>query len=134
MRILVTGGAGFIGFHATLALLERGHSVTAVDALNTYYDPALKQDRLAEIGSRPAYRFVKGDIADSGTLPAVAGAERFDVMLHLAAQAGVRYAITNPNAYTQSNLVGQANVLEFARHHQDLKHLVYASSSSVYGN
>ncbi|MGZ5936408.1 MAG: NAD-dependent epimerase/dehydratase family protein [Rhizomicrobium sp.] len=134
MRVLVTGGAGFIGFHATLALLAAGHAVTAVDEINSYYDPALKQRRLAEIGERASYRFVKADIAEDGALAAVTGAEKFDVILHLAAQAGVRYAITNPRAYTHANLVGHANVLEFARHHEGLKHLVYASSSSVYGN
>ncbi len=134
MRVLVTGGAGFIGFHATLALLAAGHAVTAVDEINSYYDPALKERRLAQIGERAAYRFVKADIAEDGALAAVTGAERFDVILHLAAQAGVRYAITNPGAYTHANLVGHANVLEFARHHEGLKHLVYASSSSVYGN
>jgi UDP-glucuronate 4-epimerase len=134
MRVLVTGGAGFIGFHATKALLSAGHSVTAVDELNSYYDPTLKQRRLAEIGERGAFRFVKADIAQDGALAAAAGAERFDVILHLAAQAGVRYAVTNPGAYTHANLVGHAAVLEFARHHDGLQHLVYASSSSVYGN
>ena len=134
MRVLVTGGAGFIGFHATKALLSAGHSVTAVDEINSYYDPALKQRRLAEIGERGAFRFVRADIAQEGALAAAAGAEHFDVILHLAAQAGVRYAVTNPGAYTHANLVGHAAVLEFARHHDGLQHLVYASSSSVYGN
>lgn len=134
MRILLTGGAGFIGFHATRALLARGHAVTAVDEINAYYDPALKRARLAEIGNVPAYRFVTCDIAAPGALDAAAAGEQFDVVLHLAAQAGVRYAVTNPAAYTHANLVGHAAVLEFARHHAGLKHLVYASSSSVYGN
>lgn len=134
MRILVTGGAGFIGFHATMALLQSGHTVTAVDSLNAYYDPALKQGRLAEIGQHSTYRFIKADIAQDGELATVVGTERFDIILHLAAQAGVRYAVTNPGAYTKANLVGHANVLEFARHHDSLKHLIYASSSSVYGN
>jgi UDP-glucuronate 4-epimerase len=134
MRILLTGGAGFIGFHTTNALLRRGHDITAVDELNSYYDPALKLARLAEIGEHRQYRFQKADIGTDGALASVAGAERYDVVLHLAAQAGVRYAVTNPAAYTHSNLVAHANVLEFARNHQGLAHLVYASSSSVYGN
>jgi UDP-glucuronate 4-epimerase len=132
MRILVTGAAGFIGFHASRALLARGHAITALDELNDYYDPALKQARLAEIGQHAAFRFEKADIAAAGALSAAAHGERYDVILHLAAQAGVRYAVTNPAAYTHANLVGHANVLEFARHHAT--HLVYASSSSVYGN
>jgi UDP-glucuronate 4-epimerase len=134
MRILLTGGAGFIGFHATVALLGRGHAVTALDALNDYYDPALKRSRLAEIGRPSAYQFVQADIAEPDALAAATKGNRFDVILHLAAQAGVRYAVANPGAYTQSNLVGHANVLEFARHHDGLAHLIYASSSSVYGN
>ncbi|MBS0472169.1 MAG: NAD-dependent epimerase/dehydratase family protein [Proteobacteria bacterium] len=134
MRVLLTGGAGFIGFHATQALLARDHAVTAVDEVNAYYDPALKRARLAETGTSPAYRFVEADIAAPGALNAAAGGERYDVILHLAAQAGVRYAVTNPAAYTHANLVGHAAILEFARHHDRLKHLVYASSSSVYGN
>ena len=111
MRVLVTGGAGFIGFHATKALLSAGHSVTAVDEINSYYDPALKQRRLDEIGAHGAYRFVKADIAQEGALAETAGDEQFDVILHLAAQAGVRYAVTNPGAYTHANLVGHAAVL-----------------------
>ena len=134
MNILLTGGAGFIGFHATRALLARGHTVTAVDELNAYYDPALKRARLAEIGAAPGFRFVEADIAAPGALAAAAAGERYDAILHLAAQAGVRYALQDPGAYTRSNLVGHHNVLEFARHHEGLGHLVYASSSSVYGN
>jgi UDP-glucuronate 4-epimerase len=134
MRILLTGGAGFIGFHASLALLARGHAVTALDEINAYYDPALKQARLAEIGTPAHYRFIQTDLAAPGALDAAAAGERYDVILHLAAQAGVRYAVTNPGAYTHANLVGHAAVLEFARHHDGLQHLVYASSSSVYGN
>src|SRR5579871_2052094 len=134
MRILVTGGAGFIGFHATLALLAAGHSVTAIDELNAYYDPALKQGRLAKIGTSANFQFVQADIAEPGALATAAGSQRFDVILHLAAQAGVRYAVTNPDAYTRANVVGHAKVLEFARHHDGLKHLIYVSSSSVYGN
>jgi len=134
MNVLVTGGAGFIGFHATAALLARGHSITADDELNAYYDPALKKARLAGIGAPSGYRFVQADIAGNGALTKAAGGERFDVILHLAAQAGVRHALKDPAAYTRSNLVGHQNVLEFARGHSGLQHLVYASSSSVYGN
>jgi UDP-glucuronate 4-epimerase len=134
MNVLITGGAGFIGFHATRALLARGHATTALDELNNYYDPALKRARLAEIGTSSAYRFVQADIAAPGAVAGAAGGDRFDVILHLAAQAGVRYALKDPAAYTRSNLVGHQNVLEFARGHAGLKHLVYASSSSVYGN
>ena len=133
MNILLTGGAGFIGFHATKALLARGHAVTGLDELNAYYDPALKRARLSEIGTK-SYRFVQTDIAAPGAISEAAKDERYDVILHLAAQAGVRYALQDPAAYTRSNLVGHQNVLEFARNHPGLQHLVYASSSSVYGN
>lgn len=134
MNILLTGGAGFIGFHAAKALLIRGHRIVALDELNSYYDPALKRSRLDQIGVGPAFRFVETDIAAPEALARAAAGERFDVILHLAAQAGVRYALKDPNAYTRSNLVGHHNVLEFARHHEGLGHLIYASSSSVYGN
>ncbi|MDE2266313.1 MAG: NAD-dependent epimerase/dehydratase family protein [Alphaproteobacteria bacterium] len=134
MNIFLTGAAGFIGFHAATALLARGHSVTGVDVLNAYYDPALKQARLARLEGRNRFRFVKADIATDGALEAAAGGEHYDIILHLAAQAGVRYALKEPKAYTHSNLVGHHNVLEFARDHEGLQHLVYASSSSVYGN
>ncbi len=134
MRILLTGSAGFIGFHTSLALLAAGHTVTGIDEINAYYDPALKRARLEQIGSRSTFRFVQRDIAEPGALEAAAAGEHYDVVLHLAAQAGVRYAVTNPAAYTHANLVGHANVLEFARNHSGLRHLVYASSSSVYGN
>ena len=134
MRIFLTGGAGFIGFHAAKALLGRGHSVTAIDDLNPYYDPALKRARLKELEGRANFRFTFGDIAEPGALAKAAGAEHHDVILHLAAQAGVRYALTDPAAYTRANLVGHHNVLEFARGMRGLQQLVYASSSSVYGN
>ncbi|HEY1632461.1 MAG TPA: NAD-dependent epimerase/dehydratase family protein [Rhizomicrobium sp.] len=134
MRVLLTGSAGFIGYHATAALLDRGHTVTGVDSLNAYYDPALKKARLAQLDGRKGFRFVAGDLADEATLPRAAGHESYDVILHLAAQAGVRYALKDPGSYTRSNLVGHQNVLEFSRHHKGLAHLVYASSSSVYGN
>ncbi len=134
MRILLTGGAGFIGFHAVQALLGRGHEVVGIDELNSYYNPALKFARLAVLEGRPGWRFVKADIADADALALAAGGGRYDAILHLAAQAGVRYAVENPAAYTRSNLVGHQNILEFARRHEGLGHLVYASSSSVYGN
>lgn len=134
MRILLTGGAGFIGFHATKALLARGHDVAALDDLNPYYDPALKKARLVQLEGEHGYRFAETDIADAGALAAGAGSEGYDAILHLAAQAGVRYAAENPAAYTRSNLVGHQNMLEFARACEGLGHFVYASSSSVYGN
>ncbi|MGH6870077.1 MAG: NAD-dependent epimerase/dehydratase family protein [Rhizomicrobium sp.] len=134
MRILLTGSAGFIGYHAARALLDRGHAVVGVDDLNPYYAPALKEARLARLEGDKAFRFQKCDIAVPGALEAAARDERFDVILHLAAQAGVRYALKDPASYTRSNLVGHQNVLEFARHQDGLAHLVYASSSSVYGN
>jgi UDP-glucuronate 4-epimerase len=134
MRILLTGGAGFIGFHVTAALLDRGHEVTALDSLNAYYDPALKKARLGQLVARRGFRFAECDIADVGALNSAVGDERFDVILNLAAQAGVRYGLIEPASYTRSNLVGHQNILEFARHHRGLEHLVYASSSSVYGN
>ncbi len=134
MRVLLTGSAGFIGYHATRALLDRGHAVVGIDSLNSYYDPALKRARLKQLEGRNAYRFAQADIADPDALAQAAGTERYDVILHLAAQAGVRYALKDPASYTRSNLVGHQNVLEFARHHEGLTHLVYASSSSVYGN
>ncbi|MGD0864761.1 MAG: NAD-dependent epimerase/dehydratase family protein [Rhizomicrobium sp.] len=134
MRILLTGGAGFIGFHSAAALLAHGHKVVAIDNLNAYYSPTLKEARLAQLASRPGFRFANGDISDAAALDAAAGGESFDAMLHLAAQAGVRHALKDPASYTRSNLVGHQNVLEFARRHEGLAQLVYASSSSVYGN
>jgi len=134
MRIFLTGGAGFVGFHAAKALLGRGHIVTAMDDLNPYYDPALKRARLKDFEGEKNFRFAQGDIAEPGALTAAAGQEQYDLILHLAAQAGVRYALTDPAAYTRANLVGHHNVLEFARGMKGLAQLVYASSSSVYGN
>ena len=134
MRILLTGGAGFIGYHAAAALLARGHSIVSLDDLNAYYDPALKRARLAQLEGRAAFRFVVADLAQPGALAQAAEGMRFDAILHLAAQAGVRYALKDPAAYTRSNLIGHHNVLEFARNHDGVAHLVYASSSSVYGN
>jgi UDP-glucuronate 4-epimerase len=134
MKIFLTGGAGFIGFHAAETLLANGHAVTAIDDLNPYYDPMLKQARLRELSALKNFQFVEGDIAAPGALAAASGGESYDVILHLAAQAGVRYALKDPAAYTRANLVGHHNVLEFARAMPGLQHLVYASSSSVYGN
>jgi UDP-glucuronate 4-epimerase len=132
MQILLTGGAGFIGFHLAKALLPRGHGLTLLDDLNPYYPPALKKARLAELEKAGRFRFVQGDIADAAIFARLG--ESYDVIVHLAAQAGVRHALKDPASYTRSNLVGQQNVLEFARHHAGLQHLIYASSSSVYGN
>ena len=134
MRILVTGVAGFIGFHTAGALLQNGHEIRGIDSLNAYYDPRLKQARLEQLSTQPKFVFAAADIADAAALSRAAVGHSYDVILHLAAQAGVRHALADPNAYTQSNLVGQANVLELARHMKGLAHLVYASSSSVYGN
>jgi UDP-glucuronate 4-epimerase len=134
MRIFLTGVAGFIGSHAAASLLERGHTVTGVDSLNAYYEPALKQARLARLMGRTGFRFVEVDIADAAGLGRAAAGESYDVIVHLAAQAGVRYALDHPYTYTQSNLVGHHNMLELARHMKGLAQMIYASSSSVYGN
>ncbi|HEY1637378.1 MAG TPA: NAD-dependent epimerase/dehydratase family protein [Rhizomicrobium sp.] len=134
MRILLTGGAGFIGYHAASALLSSSHEITALDNLNSYYDPALKRARLAQLVRRSGFHFAECDIASAEELDAAAGNAPYDVILHLAAQAGVRYGLVNPASYTRSNLVGHQNVLEYARHRSKDAHLVYASSSSVYGN
>lgn len=132
MKILVTGAAGFIGMHTSERLLARGDQVVGLDNLNDYYDPRLKEDRLARLTPDPAFRFVKMDVADRAGMEALFAAEKFDRVIHLAAQAGVRYSLQNPHAYIDSNLVGFTNILEGCRHNQ-VKHLVYASSSSVYG-
>ena len=134
MKIFLTGVAGFIGSHVAQALLDKGHSVSGVDSLNAYYDPALKQARLARLKGRKGFGFVKADIADAGALARAAAGVSFEVIIHLAAQAGVRHALEDPSAYTQSNLVGHHNILELARNMKGLAHLIYASSSSVYGN
>ena len=147
MKILVTGTAGFIGFHLARRLLKDGHEVVGLDSINDYYDMRLKYDRLRETGIRevaieygkevksdkwPAYRFVKLDLTDEEGMESLLGREKFDAVVNLAAQAGVRYSLENPRAYIDSNIVGFLNVLEGCRHH-GVKHLVYASSSSVYG-
>jgi UDP-glucuronate 4-epimerase len=132
MKLLVTGAAGFIGFHTAARLLDRGDTVVGLDNLNTYYDPRLKQARLEQLASRPGFAFAKLDLADRDGVAKLFETERFDRVVNLAAQAGVRYSLTNPNAYVDSNLVGFVNVLEGCRH-TGVNHLVYASSSSVYG-
>ena len=135
MKVLVTGAAGFIGFHLTLALLERDDEVVGIDNLNDYYDPALKQLRLDEIAKHPKYsnfEFIKADISDRALMEQLFADNSFEVVVNLAAQAGVRYSLENPHAYVESNLVGFVNILEGCRHSK-VKHLVYASSSSVYG-
>ncbi len=132
MKILVTGAAGFIGMAACLRLLARGDAVVGVDNLNDYYDVNLKHSRLALLTPHTAFRFVQADVADRTAMEALFAAEQFDRVIHLAAQAGVRYSITNPHAYVESNLVGFNHILEGCRQHK-VQHLVYASSSSVYG-
>ncbi|MEO6359605.1 MAG: NAD-dependent epimerase/dehydratase family protein [Sphingomicrobium sp.] len=134
MKILVTGAAGFIGFSTALALLQRGDRVIGIDNLNDYYDPALKRARLERLEGQfgEAFTFHKLDFADAAALASTLDAADFDRIVHLGAQAGVRYSIQNPAAYVQSNLVGHCNMLELARQRQS-SHFVYASSSSVYG-
>ncbi|UXH79503.1 NAD-dependent epimerase [Roseateles amylovorans] len=132
MKVLVTGAAGFIGMHVSQILLARGDQVIGLDNLNDYYDPQLKQNRLARLTSHPAFQFVKLDVADREGMSALFAQHRFDRVVHLAAQAGVRYSLENPHAYIESNIVGFTNILEGCRHHR-VQHLVYASSSSVYG-
>ncbi len=129
---LVTGAAGFIGMHVAKRLLERGDAVVGLDNLNDYYDVSLKEARLAQLRPQPNFRFVKLDLADREGMKAFFEKEPFEIVIHLAAQAGVRYSLVNPNAYIDSNLVGFGNVLEGCRH-KKVEHLVYASSSSVYG-
>ena len=132
MHILLTGAAGFIGMHTAMRLLARGDTVTGIDNLNSYYDPALKQARLERLAALPGFRFERLDIADRAGMEALFARQPFDAVVHLAAQAGVRYSITHPHAYLESNLTGFGHVLEGCRT-QGVKHLVYASSSSVYG-
>lgn len=132
MKILLTGAAGFIGMATGQRLLARGDTVVGLDNLNDYYSVQLKRDRLAQLSPHPAFRFVQADVADRDAMAALFAAERFDRVVHLAAQAGVRHSLVNPQAYVDANLVGFLNVLEGCRHH-GVQHLVYASSSSVYG-
>jgi UDP-glucuronate 4-epimerase len=131
-RYLVTGAAGFIGNHTCLQLLQRGDEVIGLDNLNDYYDVRLKRDRLARIESHPQFRFVEMDVADRPGIARLFQEATFDIVIHLAAQAGVRYSLENPHSYVDSNLVGFMNILEGCRHAK-VKHLAYASSSSVYG-
>ena len=132
MQILVTGAAGFIGFHLCQRLLARGDAVLGLDNLNSYYDVSLKQARLAQLQPLPGFRFVQADLADRAAMEQLFSAETFNIVIHLAAQAGVRYSLENPHAYVDSNLTGFMSVLEGCRH-TGVKHLVFASSSSVYG-
>jgi len=132
MKVLVTGAAGFIGMHTSERLLARGDEVVGLDNLNDYYDPRLKESRLARLSPNPAFRFVRMDVADRAGMEQLFADEKFDRVIHLAAQAGVRYSLQNPHAYIDSNLVGFTNILEGCRHSK-VQHLVYASSSSVYG-
>ncbi|MBD0849833.1 NAD-dependent epimerase [Maribacter arenosus] len=149
MKILVTGAAGFIGFHTTLKLIANGHEVVGLDNINAYYDVGLKFGRLQELGVgkeqvekfdalvesekyKGRFKFVRMNLEDGDALSKLFNSQNFDVVCHLAAQAGVRYSLENPEAYIDSNVVGFLNLLECCRHHK-IKHLVYASSSSVYG-
>ncbi len=132
MKILLTGAAGFIGMSTALRLLERGDEVIGLDNLNDYYSVALKESRLGRLQSHPRFRFARLDVADRAGLTELFAAERPERVIHLAAQAGVRYSLQHPEAYVDSNLVGFVNILEGCRHH-GVQHLVYASSSSVYG-
>jgi UDP-glucuronate 4-epimerase len=131
--ILVTGAAGFIGYHVARRLLEGGRAVIGLDNLNAYYDPTIKDGRLSELAKFPGFRFVKLDLADRAGMAALFAEHRFAHVVHLAAQAGVRYSLIDPHAYIDSNLVGFTNILEGCRHN-GCRHLLYASSSSVYGS
>lgn len=130
--ILVTGAAGFIGYHVARRLLQDGHPVVGLDNLNTYYDPALKEARLAQLALYPAFSFVRMDLADREGMAALFRRNRFACVIHLGAQAGIRHSLVDPHSYIESNLVGFGNILEGCRHN-GCKHLLYASSSSVFG-
>ena len=132
MRLLVTGTAGFIGYHVAERLLARGDELVGLDVVNDYYDVALKEARLARLARHRGYRHERVDLADANAVARVFSEAAAERVIHLAAQAGVRYSLTNPDAYVRSNLVGFANILEGCRHH-GAQHLTYASSSSVYG-
>lgn len=132
MHVLVTGAAGFIGFHLSRRLAEAGHTVVGLDNLNDYYDVRLKEDRLTQLEGTRGFRFVRGDLADDAAMDTLFVAEGFTHVVNLAAQAGVRYSLKNPRSYIRSNMVGFGNVLEGCRHN-GVRHLVFASSSSVYG-
>ena len=130
--VLVTGAAGFVGFHVARRLLTGGGAVVALDNLNSYYDPELKKARLAELAAYPNFHFKQRDVADRQAIAALFAAYRFEAVIHLAAQVGVRYSLLDPHAYADANLIGFLNILEGCRH-TGCKHLIYASSSSVYG-
>ncbi|MEO1037755.1 MAG: NAD-dependent epimerase [Pseudomonadota bacterium] len=132
MKVLVTGAAGFIGYHTSEYLLARGDEVVGFDNVNDYYDPTLKEARLARLDGRQGFELVRADLADRVAVEETFKKHRIDRVVHLAAQAGVRYSIENPHAYIDSNIVGTLHILEGCRHHE-VEHLVYASSSSVYG-
>lgn len=132
MHILVTGAAGFIGYHLSEKLLARGDTVTGLDNLNDYYEVSLKEARLDRLNTQPAFTFVRADLQDRPAMEALFTQNSFDAVINLAAQAGVRYSLDNPHAYIDSNIVGFTHILECCRHHK-IGHLVYASSSSVYG-
>lgn len=135
MKVLVTGAAGFIGSFVSERLMDRGDEVVGIDNLNDYYDVSLKESRIQRLKDLPSsdkFRFVKLDVSDRANMEKLFATEKFDRVVHLAAQAGVRYSIENPHAYIESNIVGFMNILEGCRHHE-VEHLVYASSSSVYG-
>ena len=133
MSILVTGAAGFVGSSVAHKLLDRGEEVVGIDNLNDYYDPSLKTARLELLTARAGFTFHRGDIADEGAVTAATAGHRITKVVHLAAQAGVRYSLENPRAYVRSNLSGHLEILEFCRHSNTVEHCVYASSSSVYG-
>lgn len=133
MDILLTGTAGFIGFHAAQRFLADGHRVIGVDNLNDYYEPALKQARLTQLKRRSNFTFHALDLSEKGALEFALGETKISHILHLAAQPGVRYSLENPHSYIQSNVTGHLNVLEYARHSKTVEHVTYASSSSVYG-
>ena len=133
MKILVTGAAGFIGFHTAKQLLNRGDTVVGLDNFNDYYDVSLKESRAAVLDGYDSFSMHRIDLADRDAIESMFKKEQFDKVVHLAAQAGVRYSIENPHAYIQSNIVGMLHILEGCRHHK-VKHLVYASSSSIYGS
>lgn len=132
MQTFVTGVAGFIGFHLARRLLEEGKTVFGIDNLNAYYDPRLKSDRLAILEKMPGFSFLRADLADRQAMEEIFRIRDFEAVIHLAAQAGVRYSLENPHAYIDSNITGFTNIVEGCRHHR-IPHLVFASSSSVYG-